>query len=65
MKVDDIITLKEDLPEHSLIKGKHGFIVEVYEEPEPCCKVEFLDRAGHTLVQIVLNPSQFKIMWSD
>ncbi|MBK9585710.1 MAG: DUF4926 domain-containing protein [Alphaproteobacteria bacterium] len=64
MKKDDVITLSIDLPEYGLVSGKHGFIVAVHEQPEPSCTVEFLDRVGNTLVQLVLKPEQFKIMWS-
>lgn len=64
MRVDDVISLNVDLPEHFLVSGKHGFIVAVHEAPEPCCTVEFLDRAGNTLTQVVLRPGQFRIMWS-
>lgn len=64
MKIDDIVTLDVDLPEHSLARGKHGFIVAVHEGPEPCCTAEFLDRAGNTQAQVTLRPGQFRVMWS-
>lgn len=64
MKIDDIITLKIDIPEYGLVSGKHGFIVAVHEAPEPACTIEFLDRVGNTLVQLKLKPEQFTVMWS-
>ncbi|MCL4679599.1 MAG: DUF4926 domain-containing protein [Alphaproteobacteria bacterium] len=64
MKIDDVVTLDVDLPEHSLARGKHGFIVAIHDAPEPYCTVEFLDRTGNTLAQVPLRPGQFRILWS-
>lgn len=64
MKIDDVVSLDVDLPDHSLARGKHGFIVAVHDGPEPSCTAEFLDRAGNTLAQVTLRPGQFRILWS-
>ncbi len=64
MSIDDIIALRDDLPEHDLFAGKHGFIVEVNGNPPETYLVEFLDSVGRTINQVTIAAEQLKLMWS-
>ena len=64
MSIDDIISLRDDLPEHDLTAGKHGFIVEVNGNPPETYLVEFLDTLGRSFKQVTIAAEQLKLMWS-
>jgi hypothetical protein len=55
-EMHSVVALLEDLPEHGLVRGQVGTIVEswapgVYE-------VEFADESGKTFAMVALKPEQ-------
>lgn len=46
IKLLDVVALTEDLPEHALMRGHVGTVVE--ELPPDAYEVEFCDDLGHT-----------------
>jgi hypothetical protein len=56
LKLLDVVTIKEDLPEHDLLAGQVGTIVEVLA-PE-VYEVDFSDDDGQTYAMLPLHSSQ-------
>jgi hypothetical protein len=56
MNLLDVVALKEDLPEHHLLAGQVGTIVE-FLAPE-VYEVEFSDDDGQTYAMLPLHSSQ-------
>ncbi|KNY25682.1 DUF4926 domain-containing protein [Pseudobacteroides cellulosolvens] len=46
MKEFDVVELLCDIPEHSLIKGQKGTILEIYSDVD--CEIEICDDEGLT-----------------
>ena len=61
----DVVALTSPAPEHGLVAGKTGTIVEVYDAPREAYEVEFIDEDGYTLAVFPLTPDEFevKIPW--
>jgi hypothetical protein len=57
----DIIELLIDLPEHHLIVGEQGAIVECYNDD--AYEVEFTNSDGETRSLCTLYPQQFIVVW--
>ena len=53
IKQYDVVTLVRDLPEHRLVRGQVGTVVEQYA-PD-AFEVEFADQNGRTYALITLN----------
>jgi hypothetical protein len=56
IEIHSVVALLEDLPEHGLVRGQVGTVVEswapsVYE-------VEFADESGKTFAMVALKPEQ-------
>jgi len=56
IEMHSVVALLEDLPEHGLVRGQVGTVVEswapgVYE-------VEFADESGKTFAMVALKPEQ-------
>jgi hypothetical protein len=56
LEIHSVVALLEDLPEHGLVRGQVGTVVEswapgVYE-------VEFADESGTTFAMVALKPEQ-------
>ena len=56
----DVVTLTEDLSQHSLVRGQVGTIVEQYA-PD-ASEVEFADSHGRTYAMLTLRPDQFLVL---
>ncbi len=56
----DVVTLTEDLPQHSLVRGQVGTIVEQYSPS--AFEVEFVDNSGHTYALVTLQSSQLLVL---
>lgn len=59
MKELDLAALKDDLPEHALVKGDIGTVVLVHQSGEGY-EVEFATLTGKTVAVITLNASQVR-----
>lgn len=59
----DVVELLVDLPEHSLLAGTQGAIVECYGDR--AYEVEFADDQGETLALCTLSPEQFIVVWKS
>ena len=55
-KLSDVVALNEDLPEHNLLKGQVGSIVEIHKNH--FFEVEFSDDLGKTYALLSLRSSQ-------
>lgn len=49
----DMVALAQDLPEHGLVRGEIGTVVECY--PDDDYDVEFVARDGYTYALITVN----------
>ena len=56
------VELLEDISEYALKKGDKGAILLEFFSPEEAYEVEFVNDSGETVAQVVLRPSQFKIV---
>lgn len=57
----DLVELLVDLPEHNLIMGEQGTIVEDYNDG--CYEIEFSNDRGETIALCPLQIQQFIILW--
>ena len=58
MNVNDVVTLKIDLPSEKLVKGMNGVIVSIFDDPELAYEVEFCGDKGETIAEVALKPDQ-------
>lgn len=56
----DVVTLTEDMPQHGLVRGQVGTIVEQYS-PD-AFEVEFVDNSGHTYGLVTLHRRQLLVL---
>ncbi len=56
----DVVTLTDDLPQHGLMRGQVGTIVEQYS-PD-AFEVEFVDNNGHTYALVTLKSRQLLVL---
>lgn len=52
----DVVALVDDLPEHKLVRGQVGTVVEIFS-PERY-EVEFTDEQGRTYASLALHADQ-------
>lgn len=57
----DVVALTTDLPEHNLVRGQVGTIVEILANGK-AYEVEFSDRDGRTFESLGLRPDQFMVL---
>ncbi|AKE65803.1 hypothetical protein N0824_03665 [Microcystis sp. 0824] len=57
----DLVELLVDLPEHNLIMGEQGTIVEDYNDG--CYEIEFSNDLGETIALCSLPMQQFIVIW--
>ncbi len=57
----DVIELAVDLPEHRLLAGMQGTIVECHSAG--AYDVELVDQGGETRAWLTLRPHQFIVVW--
>ena len=62
-KLLDVIALLEDIPEHSLIRGQVGTLVE--ELSRDVFEVEFSDNQGVAHTLIPLSSKHFLVLYYD
>jgi hypothetical protein len=55
----DIVTLKHDLPEHSLKEGDRGAVVHFYQDGK-AFEVEFVADTGDTIALVTLTASDIQ-----
>jgi hypothetical protein len=60
IKQHDVVTLTEDMPQHGLVRGQVGTIVEQYS-PD-AFEVEFVDNSGHTYALVTLKSRQLLVL---
>lgn len=59
IKLFDVVTAAEALPESGIRAGMTGTVVDVY--PDGNVEVEFCNQDGETLAMVPLRPSQIKL----
>ena len=62
-RINDVVSLLEDLPEEGLSQGALGTVVAVFSEPQEANEVECCDENGKTLAQLALGLNQFSIVF--
>ncbi len=60
MKLLDVVALTVDLPEHDLLKGQVGTLVE--ELSPETYEVEFCDVNGQAYASLAINQSQLMVL---
>ena len=55
----DVVALLSDLPEHDLVRGQVGTVVELLDG---ACEVEFSDDEGRTYAELALEPNQLLVL---
>lgn len=55
----DVVALLSDLPEHDLVRGQAGTVVELLDR---AYEVEFSDDEGRTYAELAIEPSQLLIL---
>jgi hypothetical protein len=61
IKLFDVVTLTNDLPEYSLWRGQVGTVVEILAGGT-AFEVEFSDRDGRTYESLGLRPNQIMVL---
>jgi hypothetical protein len=56
----DVVALLSDLPEHGLVRGQVGTVVELLDG---AYEVEFCDDEGRTYAQLALKPAQLLVLY--
>lgn len=56
----DTVIAMANFPEHKVLAGDLGAIVEVYNAPSPAYEVEFVNPDGSTRALLTLAPSQVR-----
>ncbi len=59
-KINDVIKLTIDLPEHSLKKGAAGTVVMDFSKPQEAYLIEFVDAEGRTCAEVTMLPNQIE-----
>ncbi len=55
----DVVALLSDLPEHDLVRGQVGTVVEFLDG---AYEVEFSDDEGRTYVELAIEPNQLLVL---
>ncbi|MFQ5548978.1 MAG: DUF4926 domain-containing protein [Woeseia sp.] len=55
----DVVALLADLPQHGLVRGQVGTVVDVLDG---ACEVEFSDDKGRTYAELSLRPAQLLVL---
>jgi hypothetical protein len=61
IKLLDVVALAVDLPEHNLLRGQVGTVVEILARGD-AFEVEFSDSAGRTYASLGLRPDQIMVL---
>jgi hypothetical protein len=57
--LDTVVTVS-NFPEHKVLAGDVGAIVEIYDTPSLAYEVEFVNPGGNTRALLTLAPSQVR-----
>jgi hypothetical protein len=60
MKLLGTVIARANFPEHKVLAGDLGAVVEVYVAPSLACEVEFVNPDGSTRALLTLAPSQLR-----
>ena len=60
IRVLDVVALTEDIPDHGLLRGQVGTVVEALGPG--VCEVEFVDNDGRTYATLPLKSSQLLVL---
>lgn len=55
----DVVALLSDLPEHHLVRGQVGTVVELLDG---AYEVEFSDDEGRTYAELAIDPNQLLVL---
>jgi hypothetical protein len=55
----DVVALLSDLPEHDLVRGQVGTVVELLDG---AYEVEFSDDEGRTYAELAIDPNQLLVL---
>lgn len=61
----ETVVAKIDLPEHDIVAGDLGAVVETYESPDLAYEVEFVNPDGSTRALLTLQSDQVRAMTSS
>lgn len=61
IKLLDVVAVVVDLPEHGLLKGQVGTVVDILDDGM-AYEVEFSDRAGRTYESLGLRADQLMVL---
>ena len=56
----EAVALTEDLPQHGLVRGQVGTVVEAFADD--AFEVEFSDDEGRTYASLALRPNQLMVL---
>ncbi len=56
----DTVVASVDMPEHQVLSGDLGTVVEVYTDPELADEVEFVSPDGSTRALLSITPAQIR-----
>jgi hypothetical protein len=59
-KLLETVVAAVNIPDHEILAGDLGAIVEVYTNPTPTYEVEFVNAAGSTQALLTLAPDQIR-----
>lgn len=64
----DVVRVRQAVPEHQLVGGEQGTIVEILDQPVPAYLVDFsggsADSADRDLPVFALSADQLTLVWS-
>jgi ATP-dependent exoDNAse (exonuclease V) alpha subunit len=58
----DLVMITEDAPEHGIVRGDIGTVVECYERPTVAYEVEIVNPDGSTKALAALLPHQVRVI---
>jgi len=64
LKILDTIIITVNIPDHRVLAGDIGTVVEVYTEPHLAFDVEFVNPDGSTRALLTLSPEQVRSLSS-
>jgi len=61
IKLLDVVALTEDLPDHNLVRGQVGTLVEMLQAG--VFEIEFCDNDGHTYAMLAIKAEQLMVLY--
>jgi hypothetical protein len=56
----ETVVITANMPDHGVLAGDLGAVVEIYSRPEPAYEVEFVNPDGTTRALLTLSPGQLR-----